>query len=115
MNPAIETRYAIQFDDGSFDVAGPDRDVAYIKRVLKDADGGSKAVRVKISVVEVIGDNRPVGMANVRIAIGDLSRACLALHEVKVEAAGSLYATLLCDDAMRATLTQANITWAFDR
>lgn len=54
-------------------------------------------------------------MKDIRILIGDLVRACLALHEVKVVAAGSMYATLECDFAMAQKLSLANIHWSYDR
>lgn len=55
------------------------------------------------------GDHR-----NLRVAIGDLARACRALGEVKVEAAGSMWATLAVDHAGRAKLVAAGVPWTFD-
>jgi hypothetical protein len=53
-------------------------------------------------------------MTNVRININDLVRACRALHDVRVVAAGSMYATLELDDVGRATLSRHNVNWNFD-
>jgi len=53
-------------------------------------------------------------MRNVRIVITDLVAACRALGEVRVVAAGSLYATLRLDEIDCARLTKAQIVWTFD-
>lgn len=53
-------------------------------------------------------------MENVRILIGDLTNACIALCDVHVIAAGSMYATLECDMQMRDILSKAGIHWSFD-
>ena len=53
-------------------------------------------------------------MRNIRIAIEDLVRACRALGEVRVIAAGSMYATLELDDIGCAQLSKRNIHWNFD-
>lgn len=53
-------------------------------------------------------------MKNVRIDINDLIKACRRLGEVKVVAAGSMYATLECDLSMQSQLTMGGILWAFD-
>lgn len=54
-------------------------------------------------------------MELIRISIGDLVEACRVLGEVRVMAAGSIYATLLCDDDMRGIITRAKISWCFDK
>lgn len=53
-------------------------------------------------------------MANVRININDLVRACRVLHDVRVVAAGSMYVTLELDAAGRETLSDYHIKWYFD-
>ncbi|AHJ10726.1 hypothetical protein P106B_43 [Rhizobium phage vB_RglS_P106B] len=53
-------------------------------------------------------------MKNVRIMIDDLIRACRALGEVHVVAAGSLYATLEIDETDRIALSSVGISWTFD-
>jgi len=53
-------------------------------------------------------------MKNIRILIRDLNEACIALGEVKVVAAGVMYATIECSAAMCQTLTEARIDWSFD-
>lgn len=52
---------------------------------------------------------------NVRINIRDLIDVCLALGEVRVVAAGCMYATLETTEAMRALLTRSLVSWQFDR
>lgn len=51
---------------------------------------------------------------NVRIDIGYLTRACIALGEVHVVAAGTYYATLRLRPTELETLTKNNISWMFD-
>lgn len=51
---------------------------------------------------------------NIRVPIGQLVAACRTLGEVRVMAAGSLYATLQADEEGMKQLTKAGITWAFD-
>jgi hypothetical protein len=51
---------------------------------------------------------------NIRIDIRDLVDACRALGEVRVVAAGCMYATLETDEAMRALLTRSLISWQID-
>jgi hypothetical protein len=51
---------------------------------------------------------------DIRINIGDLVAACRALHEVKVLAAGSLYATLQYDPSIGRRLAAAKVQWTFD-
>ncbi len=53
-------------------------------------------------------------MRNVRISIKDLTRACVKLGSVRVEAAGSLYATLATTAKQRQWLSLARISWSFD-
>lgn len=53
-------------------------------------------------------------MKNIRISINDLISACRVIGEVRVMAAGSLYATLEVDDVACRQLTKANISWALD-
>ncbi|AGR48029.1 hypothetical protein PHIM7_307 [Sinorhizobium phage phiM7] len=53
-------------------------------------------------------------MYEVRINIADLTAACIALYSVKVLAAGSLYATLECDEVALRRLTKAGIIWTLD-
>jgi hypothetical protein len=53
-------------------------------------------------------------MKNVRIAIQDLIEACRTLGEVRVVAAGSMFATLETDEIARKQLVKANIDWSFD-
>lgn len=50
-------------------------------------------------------------MRNVRIKIGDLVQACRDLGEVKVVAAGSMYATLETNEEQRNKLS---VSWDFD-
>ncbi|WP_189406793.1 hypothetical protein [Mesorhizobium sp. M1A.F.Ca.ET.072.01.1.1] len=51
---------------------------------------------------------------NIRILIGDLTRACVELGEVHVIAAGSMYATLKLDDDDIRRLSKAHIHWSID-
>ena len=53
-------------------------------------------------------------MRNYRILIQDLIAAARALHEVKIVAAGSMYATLECDSPMLQKLSAAGIFWTED-
>lgn len=53
-------------------------------------------------------------MYEVRILIGDLTRACQILGEVHVIAAGVLYATLKLDDDDIKRLSKHKIGWQFD-
>lgn len=50
-------------------------------------------------------------MKNVRIQIKDLIQACRDLGEVKVVAAGSMYATLETTKEQRGKIS---VTWEFD-
>jgi hypothetical protein len=50
-------------------------------------------------------------MRNVRIRIEDLIRACRDLGEVRVVAAGSMYATLETEEEQRNKLS---VSWVFD-
>jgi len=59
--------------------------------------------------------SNPVGeVQNTRIDITDLERACVYLGDVRVVAAGSMYATLETDQYARFTLTKAGIRHALD-
>lgn len=51
---------------------------------------------------------------NIRISINRLVLACRVLGEVKVVAAGELYATLEADLEMRRKLSKNLIAWDFD-
>ncbi len=53
-------------------------------------------------------------MKDVRIWIGDLVAACRELGEVRVVAAGAMYATLRCNKSMRKRLSCAGVNWVFD-
>lgn len=53
-------------------------------------------------------------LIDTRISINDLVAACRVLGEVRVLAAGSLYATLATDFYDRERLTKAGVPWAFD-
>lgn len=53
-------------------------------------------------------------MRNVRILIGDLIEVARLLGSFKVEAAGSLYATLRLSGMQRRRLSLADINWSFD-
>lgn len=53
-------------------------------------------------------------MRNIRILIGDLVASCRALGEVRVLAAGELYATLELDAIALIRLTESGINWSFD-
>jgi hypothetical protein len=50
-------------------------------------------------------------MKNIRIKIGDLIRACRDLGEVKIVAAGSMYATLETNEEQRDRIS---VSWVFD-
>lgn len=54
--------------------------------------------------------------AYVRILIGDLVTACVALGESQIVAAGSMYATFWFDDYEADTerLSNAGVPWWFD-
>lgn len=51
---------------------------------------------------------------NIRIFITDLIEACQTLGEVRVVAAGFMYATIECDDVMLQQLSKKHIHWSFD-
>lgn len=51
---------------------------------------------------------------NIRILINDLIAAARVLHEFKVLAAGSMYATLELNDVQMRKLSAANIFWTID-
>lgn len=53
-------------------------------------------------------------MNNIRISINDLVKACKVLGEVRVMAAGSLYATLFLDEYDCTRLSLYDIPWTFD-
>lgn len=55
-------------------------------------------------------------MRYVRILINDLTKACVALGECHVVAAGSMYAAFWFEDAEAdcERLTKAGIHWSFD-
>jgi hypothetical protein len=53
-------------------------------------------------------------MTNIRILIGDLVAACRVLGDVRVIAAGSMYATLELDEIGTAQLTKSKIGWTLD-
>lgn len=53
-------------------------------------------------------------LIDTRISIHDLVFACKILGEVRVLAAGSLYATLATDFYDRQRLTASGIPWTFD-
>lgn len=53
-------------------------------------------------------------MRNVRILIGDLTRVAVLLGKFKIEAAGSMYATLELSHKQRVRLTLDEINWQFD-
>lgn len=51
---------------------------------------------------------------NVRILIIDLIIAARALHEFRLLAAGSTYATLELTEEQRERLSQARVEWSYD-
>ena len=53
--------------------------------------------------------------ASVRILVIDLIIAARALHDFRVVAAGCTYATLELTETQRSRLTEARVTWDFDR
>lgn len=55
-----------------------------------------------------------LGFVNVRIAIEQLTTVCRMFGECKIVAAGSLYFTVECNDAMKRNLTTNNISWTLD-
>lgn len=58
----------------------------------------------------------PVGdVENTRLDIADLERACVCLGEVRVLAAGSMYATIETDAYMRSTLVKHGVRFTEDR
>ena len=55
------------------------------------------------------------GTMSIRIGIQDLTAACRALGEVRVLAAGSMYATLHLNAEQLAKLCDAQISWGLDQ
>ena len=55
------------------------------------------------------------GPMHIRISINDLTAACRALGEVRVLAAGSMYATLHLNAEQLAKLCDAQISWGLDQ
>lgn len=59
-------------------------------------------------------NDHSLGTFDTRLLIGELTRACVILGEVRVKAAGSIYATIETDEIARKQLTSAKITWVRD-
>lgn len=51
---------------------------------------------------------------SIRIPINSLVQACRVIGEVRVLAAGSMYATLDLDETACRQLTKAGISWSYD-
>lgn len=100
------------FTTREYYVKAPSLDAAIADaKSIKQADIGI-CVSSEGQVID-IRDLSPA-VRNVRIHIEALTRACRALGEVKVVAAGTRFATLECDENMRLALAKADVDWRYD-